>query len=281
VTNITTPTIPETPLARLRWALADAWTITRRDLTHWVRQPAPFVIGLLFPVMTVLMFGYLFGGAISVPGGGASGGEGYREFLMPGMFAMTMAFGLEATLVAVTTDAARGVTDRFRSMPMASSAVVLGRSAADMLRSVAGLAVVVACGLLIGWQWRNGVGEALLAVGLLLLLRFALLWVGIYLGLIFEGTDAVVAAQILVWPVLFLSNVFVAPETMPGWLGTIAEWNPLSATAAATRELFGNPGWDGESWAARNALSMAVAWPLAILAVFFPLSVRRYRRLSR
>jgi ABC-type multidrug transport system permease subunit len=200
---------------------------------------------------------------------------------MPGMFAMTMAFGLEATLVAVTTDAARGVTDRFRSMPMSASAVVLGRSVADMLQSVVGLTVVVACGLLVGWQWRNGIGEALLAVGLLLLLRFALLWVGIYLGLLFQSPNAVVAAQILVWPVLFLSNVFVAPETMPSWLGAIAEWNPLSATAAATRELFGNPGWGGGSWAAQNALLMALVWTLVILAIFFPLSVRRYQQLGR
>jgi ABC-2 type transport system permease protein len=96
-----------------------------------------------------------------------------------------------------------------------------------------------------------------------------------------KSPEAVVAVQILVWPVLFLSNTFVAPETMPGWLGAISEWNPLSATVAAARELFGNPGWGGESWIAQNTLLMAVVWPLIILAIFFPLSVRRYRRLSR
>jgi hypothetical protein len=125
------------------------------------------------------------------------------------------------------------------------------------------------------------IGEALLAVGLLLLLRFSLLWVGIYLGLVVDSPEAVTAVQILVWPVLFLSNTFVAPETMPGWLGAISEWNPLSATVAATRELFGNPGWGGESWISQHSLLMAIAWPLAIFAIFFPLSVRRYRRLSR
>jgi ABC transporter DrrB family efflux protein len=271
-----TPTLSRTPLDRLRWALADAWTITRRDLTHWVRQPFGIVITLLFPVMLVLMFGYLFGGAMSVPGGG-----NYREFLMPGMFAMTMAFGLERTMLSVSSDAAKGVTDRFRSMPMAPSAVVAGRSIADMLGSALGLAVMVACGLSIGWRWHGSMVESLLAVGLLLLLRFSLLWVGIYLGLVVESPEAVAAVQILVWPVLFLSNTFVAPETMPGWLGAISEWNPLSATVAAARELFGNPGWGGESWIAQNSLLMAVVWPLAIFAVFFPLSVRRYRRLSR
>jgi len=271
-----TPTLSRTPLDRLRWALADAWTITRRDLTHWVRQPFGIVITLLFPVMLVLMFGYLFGGAMSVPGGG-----NYREFLMPGMFAMTMAFGLERTMLSVSSDAAKGVTDRFRSMPMAPSAVVAGRSIADMLGSALGLAVMAACGLSIGWRWHGSMVESLLAAGLLLLLRFSLLWVGIYLGLVVESPEAVAAVQILVWPVLFLSNTFVAPETMLGWLGAISEWNPLSATVAAARELFGNPGWGGESWIAQNSLLMAVVWPLAIFAVFFPLSVRRYRRLSR
>ncbi len=274
--TIEVSTAPPTPVDRLRWAIVDAWTITRRDLAHWVRQPAPVVIGLLFPVMTVLMFGYLFGGGMAVPGGGS-----YREFLVPGMFAMTMLFGIEGTMSSVSTDAAKGVTDRFRSMPMASSAVVAGRSAADMLNSALGLVVMIACGLAIGWQWRSGVGSALLAVGLLLLLRFALLWIGIYLGLIVKSPEAVVAVQILVWPLGFLSNAFVAPSTMPTWLGAIAEWNPLSATVSATRELFGNPGWGGDSWIAQHSLLMAAVWPLLLLAIFFPLSVRRYRRLDR
>ncbi|MEU9889051.1 ABC transporter permease [Sphaerisporangium sp. NPDC051017] len=261
---------------RLRWALSDAWVITHRDLSHWARQPAQLVVGLLFPVMMVLMFAYLFGGGMVIPGGGD-----YREFLMPGMFAMTMVFGIEATFTAVSTDVSRGVTDRFRSLPMAPSAVVAGRSAADMLNSVAGLAVMIACGLAIGWRWHDGPGAALAAVGLLLLLRFALLWIGIYLGLVIRSPEAVMAVQILVWPLGFLSNTFASPATMPGWLGAIAEWNPLSATVAATRHLFGNPGWGGDSWAAQHASLMALVWPLLILVIFFPLSVRRYQRLSR
>jgi ABC-2 type transport system permease protein len=261
---------------RLRWAIADGWTVTRRDLTHWARQPGPVIVGLLFPVLLVLMFGYLFGGAMSVPGGG-----NYREFLVPGMFALTMVFGIEATMVAVSTDAARGITDRFRSMPMAPSAVVVGRSTADMLNSALGLAVMIVCGLLVGWQWRDGVGAALAAVALLLLLRFAVLWMGIYLGLVIKNPEGVAAVQILVWPLGFLANTFVAPGTMPGWLGTIADWNPMSSTVSAVRELFGNPGWGGESWIAQHALLMAIVWPVVIIAIFFPLSVRRYQQLSR
>ncbi|GAA3440597.1 ABC transporter permease [Planomonospora venezuelensis] len=274
--NATTRRLPSgAPLPRLGRALADAWTITLRDLNHWALRPGTVIVGWLFPVMTVLMFGGLFGGAISVPGGG-----GYFEFLMPGMFTLTMLFGLETTMTAVTTDAARGVTDRFRSLPMSSSAVVLGRCAADMLNSVGGLAVMIGAGLLLGWSWHGGPGAALAAVGLLLLLRFALLWVGIFIGLAAGGPEAVTSVQILVWPVGFLSGVFVDPATMPAWLGAIAAWNPLSATAAAARELFGNPGHGGGSWIEQHAMLMAAGWPVLLVAVFLPLSARTFRRLK-
>ncbi|GLY91733.1 ABC transporter permease [Actinoallomurus iriomotensis] len=272
------PALPRGPLDRMRWAVADGWTVTRRDLTHWARRPGAVIAGsVLFPIMIVLMFGYLFGGAMRTPGDGR-----YLEFLMPGMFAMTMVFGIGATLVSVSTDAARGVTDRFRSLPMAPSAVVVGRAAADMLNSALALAAMIACGLAVGWRARGGLGDALLAVVLLLLLRFAFVWVGVYLGLTFHrNPEAVTAVRTLEFPIGFLANAFVAPATMPGWLGAIAEWNPLSATISATRRLFGNPGWGGDSWIVHHALPMAVAWPLLIVAIFFPLSVRSFRRLRR
>jgi ABC-2 type transport system permease protein len=274
--TVQTPPMPVTAAERLRWSMTDAWTVTGRDLAHWARQPATLVLNLLFMVMMVLMFGYLFGGAMTLPGGG-----GYREFLMPGMFALSMLFGVEQTMVAVTTDAARGVTDRFRSMPMARSAVVAGRGIADMLNSVLGLALLVACGLLVGWSWRGSAVDTLTALGLLLLFRFALIWVGVYLGLLVGNPEGVVAVQVLVWPIGFLSNALAPTATMPGWLGAVAEWNPLSATITATRELFGNPGPVGVSWADQHALLLAVVWPLAILAVFVPLAVHRWQRLSR
>lgn len=245
------------PTTRVGWALADAWTIAQRDLRHWVRQPAPVMIGWLFPVLIVLMFGGLFGGAIAVPDGGT-----YLDFLMPGMFTMTILFGLEATMLAVSTDAQRGVTDRFRSLPISAAAVVLGRCLADMLNSLVSLAVMIGVGVAFGWRWHHGLAAALGAFGLLLLLRFALLWVGIYLGVIASGPQVVAAVQILVWPVGFLSNVFVDPATMPGWLGAIAAWNPLSLTALATRQLFGNPGFGDASWLAEHAIVLAIAWPL-------------------
>lgn len=270
--------LPQTnsPLSRFGWALADAWTITQRDLQHWRLQPGIIILGWFFPVMIVLMFGLLFGGAIRIPEGGS-----YFEFLMPGMFATTMLFGLETTMMAVTTDAARGVTDRFRSMPMSASAVVLGRCLADMLNSTVGLAIMIITGLFLGWRWHGGLAAALTGLGLLLLLRFALLWIGIFMGLSAKGPEAVTSVQILVWPVSFFSSVFVDPATMPSWLGAIAQWNPLSATASASRELFMNPAWQGSSWIAENALPMAIVWPALLIAIFLPLSVRKYRRLSR
>jgi ABC-2 type transport system permease protein len=267
--------LPRGPVARLRWAVTDTSTITRRAFAHWARQPGVVLVGLTFPLLLLVMFAYLFGGGMTVPGGGD-----YKEYLVPGVFAVTMFFGLEATMSAVSADAARGVTDRFRALPMASSAVVAGRSVADMLFSVAVLAVLVGAGLLVGWEWHEGFGKALYAFGLLLLLRFAFLWVGIYLGLVVRGQESIAAVQILVWPFAALSSIFTSPDHMPDWLGAIAVWNPLSATLEATRDLFGNPGTGGNSWAAEHAQLLAVAWPLAIIAVFFPLSVRAYRALG-
>ncbi|MFI6178376.1 ABC transporter permease [Nonomuraea sp. NPDC051191] len=262
-------------MTALRWALADGWTVARRDLIHWANQPMTVVFGVLFPVVITLAFGYLFGGAVEVPAG-----ADYFAFLMPGMYGMTMLFGLSSTMMAVSADVAKGVTDRFRSMPMAPSAVLIGRAVADLLNSVLILGGLLLCGLAVGWRPASA-GGALGAVGLLLLLRFSLLWAGMYLGLLTREPGAVVAIQTLEFPIGFLSNAFVAPGTMPGWLGAISEWNPLSSTVAAARELFGNPGWGGDSWVARHAVPMAVLWPAAITVVFFVLSVRLYQRMDR
>ncbi|MEU5861155.1 ABC transporter permease [Nonomuraea sp. NPDC047529] len=262
-------------MTALRWALADGWTVARRDLIHWANQPMTVVFGVLFPVVITLAFGYLFGGAVEVPAG-----ADYFAFLMPGMYGMTMLFGLSSTMMAVSADVAKGVTDRFRSMPMAPSAVLIGRAVADLLNSVLILGGLLLCGLAVGWRPASA-GGALGAIGLLLLLRFSLLWAGMYLGLLTREPGAVVAIQTLEFPIGFLSNAFVAPGTMPGWLGAISEWNPLSSTVAAARELFGNPGWGGDSWVARHAVPMAVLWPVAITVVFFVLSVRLYQRMDR
>ncbi|WP_263167024.1 ABC transporter permease [Streptomyces sp. SCSIO ZS0520] len=256
------------------WALSDSWTMTQRELAHWARQPGQLAVNLVFPVMLLLMFGYLIGGGRGVEGA-------YVDFLVPGMLALTMAFGLEATMLSITQDLNKGVIDRFRSMPMAGGAVLVGRAAADMLQSAVSLVVMILAGLAIGWRWEGSAAGALGAFGLLLLLRFAMLWIGIHLALVAGRPEMVQAVQILVWPVGFLSNAFATPEAMPGWLGAGVEWNPMSATATAVRELFGNEAATGTSWAAQHAELLAVAWPLALVAVFFPLAVRKFAALGR
>ncbi|RKN37387.1 ABC transporter permease [Streptomyces hoynatensis] len=267
----------ELRVRRGRWALTDGWVMTRRNMAHLLRTPEEMALYFSLPIMFVLVFGYVFGNGMSVPEGGA-----YREFLLPGVFAMTMLYGMGATGTAIAMDAGRGVVDRFRAMPVARSALLTGRSAADLLRGLLELAVLVVCGLLVGWDWHRGVGRALLALALVLALRVAITWIGIFLGLAVPNPDTVGTIVFpLAFPLTAVSNVFVSPEVMPGWLGTVAEWNPLSATVAAIRELFGNPGVGGGSWATDHALLLAVAWPVALTALCAPLAVRRYQRLSR
>jgi ABC transporter DrrB family efflux protein len=262
-------------LERSRWAVTDALTVAGRDVAHWRRQPAAVLVGALFPVLLLLMFTYLLGGGMVVPGGGD-----YRDFLVPGMLALSMVFGVEATMTAVVTDTARGITDRFRSLPMAPSAVVAGRCLADMASSAVGLVVLMGAAVAIGWR-PAGVVPTLAAVGLLLLLRVAFLWIGIFLGLLVRDPSMVVAVQVLVWPFAFLSNAFVAASSMPGWLSSIAEWNPVAGTVTAVRELFGAPVDTAGGWATENAMLLAVAWPVVLSVVFAGLSVRRFQGLSR
>ncbi|MFE0422358.1 ABC transporter permease [Streptomyces sp. NPDC058953] len=245
--------------------------MTRRELAHWARLPWKIAIALAFPVMMLLMFAYLLGGGRGIEGD-------YLSYLMPGMLALTMAFGLESTMTAVTRDLDKGVIDRFRSLPMADSAVLVGRSAADMLESAAALLLMSGVGFALGWRWDGGVAAFAAAFALLLLLRFAMLWIGIHLAMVAGRTELVQAVQILVWPFAFLSTAFATPTEMPGWLGAAVQWNPLSATATAARDLAGLD--TGGSWAADHALLLAVFWPLLLLTLFFPLAVGRFRRLG-
>ncbi|MGW0546068.1 ABC transporter permease [Streptomyces altiplanensis] len=263
------------PERRLYWALADCWNVTRRTLTHYQRQPMTIVWQLGFPIVSVLLYGFVFGEAMAVPGDGD-----YREFLMPGMFASTMAFGFMGTTMAVVTDSTKGVIDRFRSMPMAPSAVASGRGVSDLLVACAELAILAGTALLIGWEAEGGALAAVGAFGLLLLLRFSLIWVGVWLGLLVPNAEAAGGLYAVAFPLTMISSIFVAPSLMPSWLGPVAAWNPVSSTVTATRELFGQPV-SGGSWIEENAVPMAVVWPLVITAVFLPLAVRRFQGLSR
>lgn len=267
------PDASESSFAR---AVADTWTITRRDLQHWRHLLGARVFGWLWPIILMALFLGLIGGALS----GEVGGR-YIDFVMPGVLAMTVFLGLEGTMAAVSQDASRGITDRFRSLPMSGLAVVGGRCVADLLDSLITLGVVVAGGLLFGWRPDTTVPQALAVGGLLLLLRVAMLWVGIFVGLKASTPEALMPVNLLVWPILFFSSVFIDTSTMPRWLGLIAEANPLSATATTVRALLGAPVVGGEGWLVDNAPLLAIVWPLLIIAVFLPLAVSTYRHLRR
>ncbi|WP_419995928.1 ABC transporter permease [Streptomyces boninensis] len=255
------------------WAVADTWTVVRRGLLHYRRQPSNIAWQLGFPVVSVLLFVYVFGSGMAM--------EDYKSYAMPGMFAMTMAFGFMNTAMLMTMDKDKGITDRFRSMPMSPMAVVGGRGVSDLIGAALDLAVMAAIALAIGWRSNGGFAATLAAFGLLLLLRFALIWVGVVLGLLVPNQEAAGNLFAVAFPFGMVSSVFTPPELMPGWLGAIAQWNPVSSTANAVRDLFGNPVPQDGPWIQENATMMAVVWPIVITLVFLPLAVRKYQRLSK
>jgi ABC-2 type transport system permease protein len=272
------PASPVSGLGRFRWALADGRTVVRRNLAHLRSQPGELIAELIFPAFMVVMFGYVFGSAIPVPGGG-----NYREYLMPGLFGMTAFAGVLATATVVAQDAGRGVMDRFRSMPMARSAVPFGQTGADIITGALAMAVMVACGFAVGWRPHEGPLRAAGAFGLLVLLRYAIGWGGVLLGLLIkeETLDKLVP---LIFPLTMISNSFVPTAGMPTWLRVIADWNPVSAIVAACRDLFGSPGAAGNAhlvWPIRHPVAATLLWSAALLLVFVPAAVHRYRTANR
>jgi ABC-2 type transport system permease protein len=272
------PAPPAGRASRIRWTLTDGVTLVWRNLVQLKSQPGELVAALIFPAIMIVLFGYVFGSAIKVPGGGD-----YREFLMPGLFAMTTFTSLMTTLLAVATDASKGVMDRFRSMPMARSAVPFGQVGGDIVIGIAGMVILVGCGFAVGWRIHHGVMSALAAFGLLLLLRYALSWAGVFLGLLVKNEETADQMLPLIFPVSMLSNSFVPTAGMPAWLRTVSDWNPVSALVAACRGLFGNPGVPSGHVALplQHPVAATLLWSAALLAIFVPLSVRRYRTLNR
>lgn len=262
------------------WALRDAWTLARRELTRTRHAPGELVGALVVPGILVLLFGYVFGSAILTPGG--AGGAAYREYLMPGLFAMVAFLGVMSNALGISKDITEGVMDRFQSMPTARAAVPLGQTINDLIQCAASVAIMSGIGLLVGWRAHRGLAATIGAYGLILLLRFALSWLGVFLGLSLtpETADAFVP---VVFPVAMLSNAFVPTDAMPTWLRTIADWNPVSALVQACRDLFGNAG--AEPTHANLALAhpylATVGWSVLLLAIFVPLATWRYRTSTR
>ncbi|CNF66182.1 ABC-type multidrug transport system%2C permease component [Mycobacterium tuberculosis] len=282
MTALTAPAAPPAPATRagrLRWTLADGLVLIGRELSRIRQEPGELVAALVFPAVMVVLFGYVFGSAIAVPGGG-----NYREYLMPGLFAMVTFTATMAVTMRVATDASRGVMDRFRSMPMARSAVPFGHTGAEILNGVLGMAIMAAAGLIVGWRAHHGVRPTIEAFALLALMRYALSWAGCYLGLMVKNEQTADQLLPLVFPVTMLSNSFVPTGGMPKVLQVIADWNPVSALTAACRDLFGNPGAPTGAdlaWPVAHPVAATVGWSLLLLAVFVPLSVRTYRHRGR
>ncbi|MEX1141402.1 MAG: ABC transporter permease [Thermoleophilaceae bacterium] len=254
-------------MTALRYAASDTLVLARRSLLRIPRAPDLLLAFTVQPIMFVLLFVYVFGGAIQTPGF-----EDYVDFLMPGIIVQTMSFGGFVTALGLAEDLKKGLIDRFRSLPMSRSAVLAGRTVADVATNMLSLAVMIGVGLLVGFSFFSPWYQVLAGLGLMLLFGYAFSWVFAWLGL---GSSSPEAAQsmgfIAIFPLTFASSAFVPVESMPSWLQAFAEVNPFTTTVDAMRALFVGAPAGNDVWG-------AVAWSVGLIAVFAPLSVRRYRR---
>jgi ABC-2 type transport system permease protein len=259
-------------------ALGDGVTVARRNLIKIVRVPEILVFVLISPIMFVLLFAYVFGG--SIPVDGLEGG--YREFLIAGIFAQTVIFGATFTGAGLAEDMQKGIIDRFRSLPMSDSAVLVGRTASDIVYNLLSIVIMSITGLLVGWRVRSSLLDAVGGFLLLLAFAYAFSWIMAWVGLLVPSPEVVNNASfVVIFPLTFVANTFVPLENLPGPLRTFAEWNPVSAVTLASRQLFGNvlPGQPMPGpWSLRHPVAYTLVWIGLILLVFVPLSVRRYRR---
>ena len=269
---------PDGPAGRFRFGLRDFYTMTRRYVLRAGRQADVIFGSLLSPIIFVVLFGYVFGSAITVPGGH------YRAYLLSGLFAQGTLFASSTVAVAVATDMSEGVIDRMRTLPIARSAVLAGRSVSNTIVGLPALAVMIVCALVVGWRAEAGLGRAVLGFLLLQLFGFAMAWVGIWLGMVARSPQSADVLSMLPGFLLgFISNVFVPTQGMPAWLRVIAQWNPLSAVVAAARQLFGTTqgGPVPHVWSLQHPVPTTLGMTVLLLAVFVPVSVRLYNRRSR
>ncbi|HEY0239767.1 MAG TPA: ABC transporter permease [Friedmanniella sp.] len=256
--------------------LTDSLIVARRNLIKIRRVPELLVFTTLSPIMFVLLFAYVFGGAIA--GGNP---QQYRELLMAGIFAQTVIFGATTTGAGLADDVQKGIIDRFRSLPMAPSAVLTGRTLSDVINNVIVLVVMSLTGLVVGWRIHTSFFEALGGYLLLLLFAYAVSWVMAFVGLLIPSVEVLNQASfIVIFPVTFLANTFVPLQSLPGPLEAFATWNPVSAITQAARELFGNTALvaPSGSWPLQHPVAYTLVWVVIILAVFVPLTNLQYRR---
>jgi ABC-2 type transport system permease protein len=266
----------EPAIGRAWWAVKDTWVLARRSLARIRREPEQLMDVTIQPVIFVLLFTYIFGSAIHLPGGGS-----YHQYLISGMFGMTMAGTAPGTAVGLCADMTTGLIDRFRSLPISRATVLAGRTVSDLATQVLGIAVLVATGLAIGWRAENGEMQALAAVGLSLLFAFAMTWVGACAGMVLRNPEAAQAAGFIFFlPLAFCSNAFVPTQGMPAVLRAFANWNPMSAISASCRVLFGgpNPAATVQAWPMQHPELAVICWSAALIAVFAPAAVTLYRR---
>jgi ABC-2 type transport system permease protein len=263
-------------LGRMWWMLKDTWVLARRSVARIAREPEQLSDVTIQPVIFVLLFTYVFGSAIHLPGGGD-----YHQYLISGMFGMTMAGSAPGTAVGLTTDMASGLIDRFRSLPISRAAMLAGRTIADLFTQVLGILVLAGTGLAVGWRIHHGIGNALAAVGLAMLFAFAATWAGACAGMIMRSPESAQAAGFIFFlPLSFVSNAFVPTQGMPSWMRDFANWNPISALAAACRTLFGgpNPATTIHAWPMQHPELAVIVWSVALIAIFAPTAVVLYRR---
>lgn len=261
-------------------SVRDSLVVAKRNLIRMMRIPEMVIFGLIQPIMFVVLFSYVFGGSISVPGSGLSA-SGYREFLMAGIFAQTVTFATAGAGAGIADDMHKGLIDRFRSLPMARGAVLTGRTLADLVQTALTLVVLAVVALLVGWRTHENIFKVLAGFGLLLLLGYAFSWIGALIGLSVRTPEAATSGG-LIWlfPLTFISNAFVPAENMPSFLQHVANWNPFSATVQACRELFGNlpPNYPvPDAWPMQHPALASLLWSVVIILVFRTLAVRKYR----
>ncbi len=262
-------------MTALTYVITDGAVVAKRNLIKIKRIPDLLIFTLIQPIMFVLLFAYVFGGAINVPG------VNYREYLMAGIFVQTVAFGAGITAIGLADDLQKGIIDRFRSLPMSRSAVLVGRTTSDLVNNIIVVIVMSLCGLLVGWRIRDGVLEAAAGFGLILLFAYAMSYIAATIGLSVRSVEVAQSAG-LIWmfPLTFLSNAFIPTNTLPGWLRPVADWNPVSSVILASRDLFGNAPAGlarGTGFPAEHPALLALLWSLGILAIFVPLAISRYR----